>query len=384
MKCLQRTWCAAVLVVALAARAADDLAPLSDEFNYGPTITNWVRVHEVEGWGNNVLEQFDINVTRSGRLLMVPYSSSWYAEYRGELTFKYVTGDFVITTEVEPTRRTGTGAPQSEYSLAGIMIRTPRSMTNIAQWTPNGQNYVFLSIGAASNPGTYQFEVKTTVDSTSTLHISNGAPARAMIQVARLGPHIITLQRSLTGAWQVHRRYFRPDMPAQMQAGLTVYTDWPLCSAVGVQNQNTRVLTNGAPLSGGGVVAGANPDLMAAFDFVRYRRPQIPAHLVGADFSNPAAVTDVQLLSFLGTNANVAHTPPPQISRLLLSDRASTTGFPIRVQAAAGLSGTLQWTTNLTIWTTGPTFPGTGAEVELIDTGATNQPMRFYRVLVGP
>jgi hypothetical protein len=138
--------------------AYDDLTLLSDEFDAAHTLTNWQRIYQVEGWGNNVLQQFDINNSRAGHMTMVPYTSSWYAEWRGELTFKTVTGDFVITTDVEPRNRAGTGAPGSQYSLAGIMVRAPRTMTNPAQWTAGGQNYVFLSLGTANNPGSYQFE----------------------------------------------------------------------------------------------------------------------------------------------------------------------------------------------------------------------------------
>jgi len=79
-------------------RAYDDLTILSDEFDAAHTLTNWQRIYQVEGWGNDVLQQFDINTSRPGRMTMVPYTSSWYAEWRGELTFKTVTGDFIITT----------------------------------------------------------------------------------------------------------------------------------------------------------------------------------------------------------------------------------------------------------------------------------------------
>lgn len=373
------------LVTLTLATAADDLAPLSDEFNYGPTITNWQRLYQTEGWGNNVLQQFDINVTRPGRMFMRPYSSVWYAEHRGELAFKEVTGDFVITTGVEPTSQAGAGAPQSSFSLAGLMVRAPRSMTNPAQWTPGGQNYVFLSLGAASTPGTYQFEVKTTVNSVSTLDVSSGPP-RALLQIARLGSHIITLRQNPGEAWVVHRRYARPDLPARLQAGLTVYTDWTLCDRVGFQNQNTRVLTNGAPLAGGGVVSGANPDLLAAFDYVRYQRPQIPASLTGANFSNPAAVTDAQLLAFLGANANSAFAPPPRIAIPHGADRGRVPagGFPVRVQAVAGLACTLQATTSLTNWSRVLDFAGTGEEIELVAPAAATDPFRYYRVVVNP
>src|SRR5436853_188777 len=38
------------------ARAADDLTPLSDEFNDSSTLFQWKRVYVVEGWGANQLE----------------------------------------------------------------------------------------------------------------------------------------------------------------------------------------------------------------------------------------------------------------------------------------------------------------------------------------
>lgn len=295
-------------LLGFALHAADDLTPLSDEFRSPATRTNWQRIYQTEGWGNDALATFDLGGTRPGRLLLVPHTSSWYAEWRGELTYKSVTGDFVITTDVEVSRRGGGGAPNSLYSLAGIMVRAPRTMTSPAQWTPGGQNYVFLSLGAANTPGTYQHEVKTTLNSVSTLEISAGTP-RAQIQVARLGRHLILLRCPPGGSWVVHRRYSRPDFPATLQAGLTVYTDWTSCERVGPTAQNITVLTNGARLPDGTIFSGADPDLEAAFDYVRYARPQVPANLTGADLSNPAAVSDAQLLAFLGDAAHEPATP---------------------------------------------------------------------------
>ena len=371
-----------LLLLIASLNAENDLAPLSDEFNYGPTITNWLRIYQTEGWGNDVLEQFDVNQTEPGRMFMMPYSSSWYEEFRGELTYKTVAGDFVITTEVEPTGRTGTGPPESQYSLAGIMVRTPRTMTAPEQWTPGGQNYIFLSLGSATDYG-YQYEVKTTRNSISVLDISSGASARATIQVARLGAHFITLRRNQGGVWQVHRRYHRADMPDQLQAGLTVYTDWPLCSSVGFENQNTQVLTNGAPLLGGGTVSGANPGLRASFDYVRYGRPQIPSQLIGANFSDPASVSDAQLLSFLGANANLPHLPPPVVDSPIAEDRErASEGFPIRVRAAAGLVCIVQATDDFIDWITLTNFAGTGLQEEILTAGSHS--FRFYRAEVTP
>jgi len=360
------------------AGAYDDLTILSDEFDAAHTRTNWQRIYQVEGWGNDVLQQFDINTTRSGRMTMVPYTSSWYAEWRGELTFKTVTGDFVITTDVEPRNRAGNGAPGSQYSLAGIMVRAPRTMTSPAQWMPGGQNYVFLSLGAASNPGTYQYEVKTTSNSVSTLYISNNAPSRASIQVARLGPHLIMLRRDQGGAWQVHRRYFRPDMPATLQAGLTVYTDWPVCEAVGFQYQNQFVLTNGLRLPNGAMVSGWNPDLVAAFDYVRYARPQVPASLVGANFSSAAVVSDGQLLSFLGEPGDVpggAATAPVLTSPV----HSQQAGFSATVSVTSNRSYRVQSSADFIDWITLTNFVSTGSSVLFTDPAPLPGPVRFYR-----
>ena len=162
--------------------AYDDLTVLSDEFDISHPVTNWQRIYEIEGWGNDVVQQFDINTSRPGRMTMVPYTSSWYVEWRGELTFKTVTGDFVTTTDVKPRNRAGTGA---------LPVSKP------------------------------------------------------------------------------------------------------------------MVLTNGLRLPNSTVVNGCNPDLVAAFDYVRYARPVVPANLTGTNFSNAGTVSDAQLLSVLGDNANV-------------------------------------------------------------------------------
>jgi hypothetical protein len=357
--------------------AYDNLTIFSDEFDATHSVTNWQRIYQVEGWGNDVLQQFDVNASRPGRMVMIPYTSSWYAEWRGELTFKTVTGDFVITTDVEPRNRAGTGAPGSQYSLAGIMVRAPRTMTTPAQWTPGGQNYVFLSLGAASNPGAYQYEMKTTSNSVSTLQISSGVP-RASIQVARIGPHLIMLRRDLGGPWQVHRRYFRPDMPATLQAGLTVYTDWSICESVGFQYQNQFVLTNGLRLPNGVMVAGCNPDLIAAFDYVRYARPQVPAGLVGANFSSAAAVSDGQLLSFLGEQANVpggAATAPTLTSPGVDSEA----GFSATVHVLSNRTYRVQYSGDLTSWATLTNFVSTGSTAQVTDPAPLPGSNRFYR-----
>ncbi len=281
-----------IALIPLAALAADDLTPLTDEFNDASTLSQWRRVYAVEGWPANQLEVQDINTTRPGHMLMIPFTSTWFNDYRGELTFKEVTGNFVVTTDVEASQRNGSGAPRSRYSLGGIMIRAPRQITP-ATWQPGGENYLFLSIGSADQPGTFQFEVKSTVNSHSVLIPTFAGTGHAIIQYARIGAYFIALH-SIDGVWTIHRRYSRPDLPSTLQVGMTVYTDYPTASSM-----MSPFMHNST------VIRAGNPDLVAAFDYFRFGRPQVPPSLAGLDLTNTAAVSDAALLSFLGANASL-------------------------------------------------------------------------------
>lgn len=130
----------------------DDLAALSDDFNDPKTLTNWLRVYREERMGADQLERFDIGRTKTGWMTLMPYTSVWYQNWRGLLVHKRVRGDFVVTTHVRATGRTGDRPPASQFSLAGIMVRTPRNVTP-QTWRPGGENYLFLSLGAANTPG---------------------------------------------------------------------------------------------------------------------------------------------------------------------------------------------------------------------------------------
>ena len=152
--------------------AQEDIAALSDEFDNEATAAQWKRVEQVEGFNNNQLELFDINKIYKGQCAMMPYTSSWYQDWRGVLLFKPVKGDFVMTTSVKATGRDGKSAPNAQFSLAGLMVRIPRNITP-QTWQPGGENYVFIAIGASKQPGVYSFEYKTTRNSVSKLETVN-------------------------------------------------------------------------------------------------------------------------------------------------------------------------------------------------------------------
>ena len=290
MKKLYKILLSSTLSLALFGCAqADDLATLNDEFDNAKTLAQWKRLYQVEGWPVDQLEKFDISQTTPGSMMMMPYSSVWYRDYRGVLAFKLVKGDFVMTTRAYISQRNGQGAPRSPFSLGGIMIRAPRDVTAQTR-QPNGENYVFLSLGAADRAGTYQFEAKTTVNSESKLTIADANSAEALLQVARVGESVILLAKTPKGNWSVLQRYRRADLPETLQAGLTSYTDWPTCQRIPVEQHNTQIIREG------------NADLVAWFDYVHYQSPA--DDLKNRDLSNPAVISDAELLRFLGDNAN--------------------------------------------------------------------------------
>lgn len=269
----------------------DELAALDDTFENSATLADWQRVWVVEEWPGDQLEVIDIDTSVAGSLWMQPYASGWFGDYRGALAFKEVDGDFVVTTSVHVTDRRLKAAPGASFSLAGILVRAPRAIT-AETWTAGGENYVFLSQGARQ-PGQYSGEIKTTVDSQSTLRFPPGA-AQSRIRIARIGEHVICLLDVGEGWTVASWRYRRADFPSTLQVGLTAYTDWNTVDDYAPAAYNQTVLTE-----------VGTPDLVARFEGITFRRPDIPKPFVGADLSNPDAVSDAELLSFLGDVADV-------------------------------------------------------------------------------
>ena len=257
--------------------AGEDIAKLSDEFDNPASLASWRHIDKTEAWNADQIERLAV---ANGWMTIVPFTNTWYMDYRGVLLYKDVPGDFVVTTKLRVTGRDGRSAPYAQFSLGGIMVRSPRK-DSARNWQPGGENYVFLSLGSAELVGRYQFEVKTTERSNSNLEKILAASGDAELRVARIGSNMILLRRQ-GGNWVVHKRYSRPDMPATLQVGLTTYTDYPTASQVSAYQHNGSVIRRG------------NPDLIANFDYVRFRRPKVPAGL------NVGQVSDAELLKLLG------------------------------------------------------------------------------------
>jgi hypothetical protein len=284
----------------------------NDEFDNELTLdANWININDEEEWNAEHLEVHDINQSTSGKLHMMPWTSSWYQDYQGTLIFKNIDQDFVFTTNVDATNRAENNMPGPNYSLAGVMVRIPRDYPNGATggggWTTGGENYVFLSAGfAATNhpscggcPGPH-FEVKNTVSGISTLQVSSISHYEDInIRVARVDTAIIVLYQLPGEDWQVRERYDRSDFSAEIQVGFVTYTDWNKVNTYDEYFHNSHVLNtnlNPDPSSNPGLPF--NPDLIGKFDFARYDVPEVPPGLNGVDLVSQA--TDNELLSFLG------------------------------------------------------------------------------------
>lgn len=294
------------------------LSQYNDEFDDASTLSNWLNINDTEGWNAEHLEAYDIDSTIAGHLMMMPYTSVWFNNYRGTLLYKLLSGNFVATIEVEVTNRAGNGLPSSDYSLAGIMIRRPRIFPNGALgaggWTAGAEDYAFLSTGYAStgHPSCWgcqgpHFEVKATENSNSNLAISSLNSQRVIIRLARIDEYVIVLYQEPSEDFVVHRRYDETDvtLPDEVQIGLVTYTDWPKGSTYDEFFQNSHVINadlNPDPSSN--PWQPFNPDVVGMFNFIRFDEVTVPEQLEGIDLKYTA--TDEDLLSFLGYPSEAA------------------------------------------------------------------------------
>jgi len=260
-----------------------DLTSLNDEFDDASTIDQWNLVTETEGWDTQPFETFDIDQTTPGSLTIEPHTSTWYQDYQGDLAFKEVSGDFLVTTMVTISDRDDIGDSDaddipngSSFSLGGVMLRTGRAITDAAtEWTPGGSNFVFLSMGHGYD-GQMTLESKNTIDSDSNLELIPVDLTTIELRIQREGSSITTMYREVgSNDWQVASNFERPDMPETLQVGLLGYTDYGKTSTFTPEyaNANTLVDSQQNSANSSNPAMAYSPDLRASFDYIRFERP---------------------------------------------------------------------------------------------------------------
>ncbi|MGB0992257.1 MAG: hypothetical protein ACPG32_07280 [Akkermansiaceae bacterium] len=372
---------------------ADDIQALGDEFGSSITQSQWTQLNDTEGWNANQLELWDVNPSYApGNMVMAPYSSGWYMDMRGVLVYKEITGNFIATMRMRVTRRgengqlpneagftERSGAPSRQFSLAGVFVRTPRSITQAApnplpsgspswpppaagqpghfttDWSPDGDNYIFLSFGSAGNQGDWQYEVKTTLNGDSRLYYNDhGIPADVdeaqvvTLQFIRVGNTVVTLRKHADGPWIVENRYTQspssplqqlPDFGDTLQVGITTYTDWNSIGGYFSGGNHASQYEHNYRIFDG---PGHNPDLIANVDYYRFQRPDpalteatlqaLPITFMASPRGGVEAVPlpDDGAGAYLGDNAN---TPTPA-----LNEDADGDGMSALLEAVFGTS----------------------------------------------
>ena len=289
---------------------------LNDEFNDANTLSNWKNINEYEGWNITQLESYNVDDSTEGNLFLKPYTQGWFGEYKGAYLFKFISGNFVLTTEVYATGRDGQNLPATDFSLAGLMVREPLDYPNqdaSLDWQAGEQNYIFMAIGQASGPG-YDFEIKNTCNSLSCVDIVPINTNRSKIRMARIGNTVIVLSRLPGGNWQIRNRYNRfgaqcgamanncnAPFSDRLQIGIVAYTDWNKIQTLSTAYHNSNTLhpdslnaPDPSPLQ------PFMPDIVADYDYARFDSIRVPLNLAGLDLTNPAMVSDAELLAFLG------------------------------------------------------------------------------------
>lgn len=236
-------------------------AQLSDNFGSKASLSNWSNL-QVEGWTNK-WKRCEID-DKSGQLIIEPKSAGWFEDNFGGLLYKNVAGDFIATTRVKVEGTADDKKLKTMFSLAGLFVRKPRTFTHDT-WRPGQENWLFFSTGSATEPGNPQFEIKSTYQSTSTLKIYPAKHGWIDLRIVRMGEIFTLLYRYENEAWQYLDQFIRPDLPHDLQVGLTAYADWE--SSAEIYPDYLRNNKLGAPKE--------NADLIAYFDFFTVRKPNV-------------------------------------------------------------------------------------------------------------
>lgn len=246
---------------------------LSDEFDAVESLGRWRSHGAAEGWPEMIRT---VGIGDGGGVLRLePTVSGWYADFRGPFLFQEITGDFVATTRVR-ARGTNGDLPSATWSLAGLMVREPRT-TTAATWEPRAENWLFATTGIAAQPGQPVIETKTTVNGRSALNL-HPVPAGWMeLRIVRVRADFLIFSRPQGAAeWTLQERFYRPDLPRTVQVGVNAYSGWDLVPELWSDPAtfNRTVITD------------RPTDLAAEFDYVRFDRPQVPEALRGVRLSD--------------------------------------------------------------------------------------------------
>ena len=255
--------CILALLIPFTAVASDELAPLSDEFESGASLAQWKLFHETHGWPNKI-KQIDVNESVAGALHLQPHNSAWVRDLNAPFLYREISGDFDVRARVR-VRGNETATPMDTWALGGLFARVPTPVRQ-DNWEPRRENWLFITTGAAHVPGEPVTETKSTVNSSSSLKLRPFVSGWVELRLVRVGNSYIAMARADGDKqWQVRDRFYRINLPPQVQVGIVAYTT---SKKEPRRPENPNIINNQ-------VDADLPVDMLMDVDYVRFRRPRI-------------------------------------------------------------------------------------------------------------
>lgn len=164
-------------------------------------------------------EVLNISVGNGSLSLRLDQQALWYNANRGPLVYKFVTGNFKVTSRVRVRKASNPADPPTNtVHLGGLMARDPQG-----EMAGATENYVFIVTGFDEMD--LSVETKTTVNSVSTYDGPAWPSGDAELRVCRIGTTFYLYKRAIGDAtFVLAQTYDRPDLPAKLQVGANVYS----------------------------------------------------------------------------------------------------------------------------------------------------------------
>jgi hypothetical protein len=285
---------AALLAAAPAqVQAADDLTPLSDEFNDGTLAPAWTRFDAAGGWPDK-LKVIDVGVTTPGALHIEPYHSAWVRDLNAPFLYKTLSGDFDVRARLRVRGRKGP-VPGGTWSLGGLMARVPNGLD--ATWKPRAENWHFITTGVGHEPGKVMIETKGTYNSYSSLKLRPAPSGWIELRLVRVGMALFALARPEGGEWQIRDRFYRMEFDPTIEVGLIAYTT---SDDVAPRPENPVAINRE-------LLRDARVDMQMDVDRIVFARPRVStdpnwyAQVSGSNRLTDPALADAEILAALGS-----------------------------------------------------------------------------------
>ena len=263
-----KTYLLTLIAIIMATTSVKAQDPIQVNFESESDLNQWKKL-EIDGWSSKIRSL----KIKNGNLIFEPTSSGWFEDNYAGFLYQEFEGNFELSTKVK-TEGTNNSLPQKPFSLAGLFIRVPREV-EASSWERGKENWMFFSIGSATEPGKPQFEIKSTYKSQSTLKIYPAKEGWVQLKIVRVS-EIFSLFHKFEGEseWKLLDQFIRPDLPETLQIGITAYADWPSVAEVYPNYEEYNV--NGTSEDEG--------DLVAHFDYVSIESGRVKKELPIANF----------------------------------------------------------------------------------------------------